>query len=151
MSQFRLLETTGQQSAHLRREHLMSESSRLCVIKSNRTCLYCIHRGAEHRPVCGHSLCDNCTMLYGEPATDVEYRFTVSLCHLCLSRVPLVVDILPPTMHPSVIGIDGGGVRGGIPIEFLMLVQESLGPECPLQILVDLAVGVSSGRCLSMP
>ncbi|KAH8431446.1 patatin-like phospholipase family protein [Aspergillus melleus] len=47
-------------------------------------------------------------------------------------------------MNPTILAIDGGGVRGVIPLEFLVLVQESLG-RCPLQDLVDLGVGTSSG------
>ncbi|EAW20659.1 patatin-like phospholipase family protein [Aspergillus fischeri NRRL 181] len=59
--------------------------------------------------------------------------------------MPLVIDILSPTMNPTILAIDGGGVRGVIPLEFLVLIQEHLGPSCPLQDLVDLAVGTSSG------
>lgn len=47
-------------------------------------------------------------------------------------------------MDPTTVAIDGGGVRGVIPLEFLILVQEQLG-ECRLQDLVDLAIGTSSG------
>jgi patatin-like phospholipase/acyl hydrolase len=52
---------------------------------------------------------------------------------------------LPPTMNPTILAIDGGGIRGAIPLEFLILVQESLGPGCKIQDLVDLAMGTSSG------
>ncbi|KAK9604833.1 hypothetical protein V6Z93_002782 [Aspergillus fumigatus] len=60
--------------------------------------------------------------------------------------MPLVIDVLPPTMNPTILAIDGGGVRGVIPLEFLVLMQEHLGPSCPLQDLVELAVGTSSGK-----
>lgn len=48
-------------------------------------------------------------------------------------------------MNPTILAIDGGGVRGVIPLEYLVLIQESLSPFCRLQDLVDLAVGTSSG------
>ncbi|THC87635.1 hypothetical protein EYZ11_012916 [Aspergillus tanneri] len=47
-------------------------------------------------------------------------------------------------MNPTILAIDGGGVRGVIPLEFLNLIQENLGL-CPLQDLIDLAIGTSSG------
>jgi hypothetical protein len=48
-------------------------------------------------------------------------------------------------MNPTILAIDGGGVRGGIPLEYLLLVQESLGKDCRIHDLIDLSVGSSSG------
>jgi patatin-like phospholipase/acyl hydrolase len=48
-------------------------------------------------------------------------------------------------MNPTILAIDGGGVRGVIPLEYLTLIQENLGQDCNLRDLVDLAVGPSSG------
>lgn len=58
-----------------------------------------------------------------------------------------MIDVLPPTMNPTILAIDGGGVRGVIPLEFLTLIQESLGA-CALQDLIDLSIGTSSGLYL---
>lgn len=55
-----------------------------------------------------------------------------------------MIDVLPPTMNPTILAIDGGGVRGVIPLEFLILIQENLG-SCALQDLIDLSIGTSSG------
>jgi patatin-like phospholipase/acyl hydrolase len=33
-----------------------------------------------------------------------------------------VVDVLPPTMYPTILAVDGGGVRGVIPLEYLILI-----------------------------
>jgi patatin-like phospholipase/acyl hydrolase len=52
--------------------------------------------------------------------------------------------VQPQTASPSVLSIDGGGVRGVIPLEFLMLVEEHLHP-CKIQNVIDLAIGTSSG------
>lgn len=54
------------------------------------------------------------------------------------------MDVLPPTMSPTILAIDGGGVRGVIPLEFLALIQEHLRP-CVIQDVVDVALGTSSG------
>jgi hypothetical protein len=52
----------------------------------------------------------------------MEYQFTLSMCLLCLSQKELVVDVLPPTMYPTILAVDGGGVRGVIPLEYLILI-----------------------------
>jgi patatin-like phospholipase/acyl hydrolase len=48
-------------------------------------------------------------------------------------------------MNPTILAIDGGGVRGAIPLEYLLLIQESLGRDCKIHDLIDLSVGSSSG------
>jgi hypothetical protein len=146
VEQFELLDRTGQSSLEFRREQLRASSGRICQIRSNEICLVCLFRVAQHRLDCGHTLCDLCAQLFGTPAPDIEYKFTIDACLCCLYQRPLVIDVLPPTMNPTVLAIDGGGVRGVIPLEFLILVQESLGC-CPLQDLIDLGVGTSSGMC----
>ncbi|EER41739.1 phospholipase [Histoplasma capsulatum H143] len=45
------------------------------------------------------------------------------------------------------LAIDGGGVRGVIPLEILLLLQEKLGA-CPVTDLFDLIMGTSSGRLI---
>lgn len=63
----------------------------------------------------------------------------------------MAVDVLPPTMNPTILAIDGGGVRAGIPLEHLLLIQEALGTECKVRDLVDLSVGPSAGKvCLNI-
>ncbi|KAL4745858.1 patatin-like phospholipase family protein [Aspergillus foveolatus] len=119
VQQFDKLEVMGLQSWRLRQELLRALSGHLSSIRTN--------------------------LVYGSPAIDVEYRFTISMCLCCLYQKPFVIDVLPPTANPTILAIDGGGVRGVIPLEFLILVQEQLGQSCPLQDMVDLAIGTSSG------
>ncbi|KAF4226043.1 hypothetical protein CNMCM6805_005174 [Aspergillus fumigatiaffinis] len=145
VSQLQLLVSRGQSSLDFRREQLMALSHELGPIQSDRVCLYCLVRPAQHSLACHHAVCDICPQLFGTPASHEEYQFVMPLCLLCLSRATLVVNILPPTMNPTILAIDGGGVRGGIPLEFLLLIQEYLGPDCKIQDVVDLSVGSSSG------
>ena len=63
-----------------------------------------------------------------------------------MKPVQLTVQLKPPTAGIRVMSIDGGGVRGIVPLEFLDLLQRSLGPECPLQDFFDLAFGTSAGK-----
>ncbi|TKA60681.1 hypothetical protein B0A55_12855, partial [Friedmanniomyces simplex] len=44
-----------------------------------------------------------------------------------------------------ILSVDGGGIRGIIPLEFLHLLQRSLGSSCRIQDLFDLALGTSAG------
>lgn len=135
----------GFSSADLRRKQLVSQSGRLCRIRSNRICLYCLFHSAQHVLSCGHTVCDRCAQVFGTPAFGAEYQFTIKGCFYCLYQRPLVVDVLSPTMGPTILAIDGGGVRGVIPLEFLLLIEEHLGP-CTIQDVVDLAVGTSAGE-----
>ncbi|KAL4960580.1 patatin-like phospholipase family protein [Aspergillus stella-maris] len=140
----------GLTAVEFRKESLRGLSYDLDRIQSHTICLYCLIHSAQHCQKCHHAICDNCAQIFGEPATDAEYQFTVSICIICLSRENLVINVLPPTMDPSVLAIDGGGVRGVIPLEFLILIQESLGSDCMLHELVDLTVGTSSGGLITL-
>ncbi|KAJ5566719.1 uncharacterized protein N7459_010101 [Penicillium hispanicum] len=141
---FERFQLEGKTAAQLRKEQMMSESGKLCRLRSNTICLYCLFRTAQHVLACGHTLCDRCAQVFGNPTPGVEYRFTIKGCIYCLYSRPLIVDMLPPTSSPTILAIDGGGVRGVIPLEFLGLVQEHLYP-CTIQEVVDLAIGTSAG------
>ncbi|THC91223.1 hypothetical protein EYZ11_009303 [Aspergillus tanneri] len=146
VSQFYSVVSQGRRTADHRRDQLLAMSHELGKVQSAKICLYCLVRTAQHSQACHHALCDQCAQIFGYPAPDVEYQFTVSTCLICLSGGTMVVDVLPPTMNPTILAIDGGGVRGSIPLEYLLLIQESLGPQCKIQDLVDLSIGSSSGR-----
>ena len=66
-------------------------------------------------------------------------------CVLC-SLGTLRVTLKPPTAGIRILSVDGGGVRGVVPLEFLNILQDTIGPECPIQDLFDLAFGTSSGK-----
>ncbi|PGG97519.1 hypothetical protein AJ80_09688 [Polytolypa hystricis UAMH7299] len=146
---FSILEKGESSSAQIHLIQIMSQSSLFCSVKSNRTCLWCRFRSPLHRMGCGHSLCDICVWKFGTPASDIEFRFTLHQCGICLSQVPLVVDLVPPTKRITILTIDGGGVRGAIPLEWLVLLQEKLGPQCPIQDLFNLIMGTSSGGLIA--
>ncbi|KAJ5639161.1 patatin-like phospholipase [Penicillium longicatenatum] len=148
MTMFECLSQTDCSSASIRENQLKSQSGRLARIQSTRICLYCIFRSAQHVLACGHTLCDRCAQVFGMPG-EWDYQFVIKGCLYCLYQRPLVVDVLPPTMTPSILAIDGGGVRGVIPLEFLLLVEEQLAP-CTVYDVIDLAVGTSSGGLIAL-
>ncbi|PYH40085.1 patatin-like phospholipase family protein [Aspergillus saccharolyticus JOP 1030-1] len=69
----------------------------------------------------------------------------ISHCVLCQTPGHSLVRIMPPTASVRALTIDGGGVRGIIPLRFLAKMQDILGSACPVQDLFDVAFGTSAG------
>jgi hypothetical protein len=130
-------------------ELLAASSHFWALLKSTSSCFFCLKRPPEHVLGCGHAKCDTCVRSYGVAVPPAEYRFKVSGCFLCLAKVELTARIKPPTAGPCVIGLDGGGIKGVIPLEFLKFVQHSVGPAYPLQEYFDCVIGTSSGTLSS--
>lgn len=57
-----------------------------------------------------------------------------------------MVRLKPPTAGIRILSIDGGGVRGIIPLEILSMLQGIAGSSCPVQDLFDLVYGTSIGQ-----
>lgn len=113
-------------------------------LRSNRTCFSCIRRMPETVLSCGHAFCDICIRLFGIPVAGFEYRYKLKRCTLCgLGSVEKMFR--PPTAGARILSVDGGGVRGVVPLEFLGMLQHAIGAACPIQDLFDLALGTSSG------
>ena len=96
---------------------------------------------------CGHSICDVCVEIFGIECSGVECQYEVQACTLCTSG-RVVVRLKPPSAGVSILSIDGGGIRGVIPLEFLNRLQQTIG-DCPVQDLFDLAFGTSAGKSLA--
>ncbi|PYI07374.1 FabD/lysophospholipase-like protein [Aspergillus sclerotiicarbonarius CBS 121057] len=119
-------------------------------LRSNRTCLWCIRRNPEHSQACGHTICDICTEIFGDPSPHTENEYLIHQCVLCGGSKCLTVTLPPPTAAPRVLSIDGGGPRGVIPLENLEILQELIGPALPIGNLFDLNVGTSSGGIIAL-
>lgn len=66
-------------------------------------------------------------------------------CPFCSRETNTTVRLKPCTSGPRILSIDGGGTRGSIPAEHLLIIQGILGSDCPLQDYFDYAIGTSSG------
>ena len=113
-------------------------------LKSNDTCLVCLGRPPELVLSCGHATCIICFQRFGELVPGHHSRYTIPRCTLCGTGA-VTKDIRPPTAGVRVLSIDGGGVRGVAPLEYLSVIQSILNNSCKVQDLFDLAVGTSSG------
>ncbi|KAL8939686.1 MAG: hypothetical protein Q9216_003226 [Gyalolechia sp. 2 TL-2023] len=69
---------------------------------------------------------------------------------MCVDEGEVKVRLKPPTAGVRILSIDGGGVRGVVPLESLSLLQNQLGPDLPLDSLFDQAFGTSSGGLITL-
>jgi len=57
---------------------------------------------------------------------------------------------MPPTAGPRVLSLDGGGIRGVIPLVFLEHIQQEMADlDCPLRDYFDFVCGTSSGMIIN--
>lgn len=99
--------------------------------------------------MCGHALCDICIRTFGEPSEQYRHSFVVRCCPLCGElHSERHLPLLPPTAGVRVLSIDGGGVRGIIPLAFLQHLESCLLPmlRIPLREHFDFVGGTSAGR-----
>ena len=143
---FQMVEARAQSAVEVHRANLKTYRKWLAYFKSNATCLTCLDAKPEHVLTCGHSICDTCIKKFGTELTDYEYRFRIETCVLC-SNGSLLAMVKPPSAGVTLLSIDGGGNRGLIPLKFLGRIQKVLG-DCPIQNVVDMAFGTSSGNSL---
>jgi hypothetical protein len=113
------------------------------TMRSTETCFACNMARPQYRLPCGHIVCDNCVRKFGTQ-TDV-WNFNVPYCFLCLDASGINIKVKPPTATPRLLSIDGGGVRGIIPLIFLQALEEMIGLPYPVQGNFHFIYGTSSG------
>ena len=146
-SLFHLMEETSESSAEIHRNNIKPQSLWWANLRSNHTCLFCLRRKPEHVLSCGHACCEICVRIFGMEMLGTEDHYQMGSCILCDSGT-LKARLKPASAGFSIMSIDGGGIRGVIPLEFLSRLQNILGPECPIQDLIDVAFGTSAGNTL---
>ena len=112
-------------------------------IYDDNVCLSCLTAKPEHALSCGHSICKICIHNFGIPTG--PYRYILQNCILCNKNIAFRIALKPPTAGVRVLCIDGGGIRGVVPLLVLREVESSIGLPCKLQEHFDLVVGTSSG------
>ncbi|KAF4486957.1 Calcium-independent phospholipase A2-gamma [Colletotrichum fructicola Nara gc5] len=121
-------------------------------IYSDRDCLVCLCRTPEYALACGHAVCAVDARRFGEKTGPDS--FVINACPLCFRSVgTLQYRVKPKTKGINVLSIDGGGVRGIIPLQILQLLEKRLSsflPNFPVQNHFDLIVGTSSGGLIAL-
>ncbi|KAF3002269.1 hypothetical protein E8E15_000535 [Penicillium rubens] len=130
-------------SAAIRKETLHRLYRRWGGLRSTTTCWVCLCRPPEHMLPCEHAICDTCVVVFGNPGSLGEYHFEVAQCPICDERSNVTVRQLPPTKHPVILSLDGGGVRGLIQLGLLRALERRIG--IPIASLPDLCAGTSVG------
>jgi hypothetical protein len=110
---------------------------------STTTCMVCLCRPPEHMMPCKHALCDTCVVIFGKSSSLGEYHWDLTECPVCEDTFLVRIRQLPPTKHPVVLSLDGGGVRGLIQLGLLRALEKRIG--LPIRSLPDLCLGTSVG------
>ncbi|KAI9717977.1 MAG: hypothetical protein M1828_007013 [Chrysothrix sp. TS-e1954] len=141
-------------AASLHATNMRIHHARLRSVKSNRSCLCCLMRMPEKVLDCGHALCDVCVRIFGERSCTQKHSYTITTCVLCgVPNQSPNFNFVPPTAGIRILALDGGGIRGVIPLTFLMHLQQDLTtmlPSSALQDHFDLVCGTSSGGLIAL-
>jgi hypothetical protein len=115
------------------------------VLVSAEICVSCLTGPPQHVLGCGHTLCDLCVRRFGDTVAGEESCYFLEACAVCETRADLTIHLKPATAGIRMLNIDGGGVRGVVPLEFLTRLQRELGPTARIQDFFDMAFGTSAG------
>ncbi|KAG9249569.1 acyl transferase/acyl hydrolase/lysophospholipase [Emericellopsis atlantica] len=133
-------------AAQWHRKHLMRFRALhdICMVD---TCLSCLRRRPQHRMPCGHLFCQVCLKIFHRKESEQSWTLRPDSCHVCgLGCAGLAVRLIPDTARARVLSIDGGGVRGIAPLNFLKAIQEEIGIEDHnIGDDFDVVLGTSSG------
>ncbi|KAK4974003.1 hypothetical protein LTR28_010799 [Elasticomyces elasticus] len=134
-------------AAALHLHRLQSLHVHLRDLRSHKTCLSCFLRTPEKVFDYGHALCDTCIKTYGKRSNAEKYTFAMTACILCgAAHHGPASQMVPPTAGVRMLSLDGGGVRGVIPLVFLDRMEQLLSDlRCPLGDFLDFVCGISAG------
>lgn len=139
----------GKSSAEIHTENIKRYSDQWRKIQSDSTCLTCLRRTPQYKLQCGHSVCHTCVKNFGDLNSDDPWileNWECFLCNTLFSEAAMIKDH-PLTAGAGVLCIDGGGIRGIVPLMMLKRIQERIGLPIPFQTFIKVAFGISSGEC----
>lgn len=141
----------AQPAADVHRDTLARFQQRWRSVKSSDTCLACQRRRPQFELPCGHTVCENCVSVYGQPCAGDGWLVRLPACLLCNTALPgsATFRLHPPTAGVSVLCIDGGGIRGVVPLQLLKRIEDRVALPIPFQRFVKVAFGVSSGGLIA--
>jgi hypothetical protein len=115
-------------------------------------CYACLFGRPEYVLPCSHTICFDCVKEFDQSPAETKYPgiSLIDECMLCKSRDeegwPYRAKYHADLRGVSVLSLDGGGVRGIIPLSILKRLEETLDLGVPLGELFDLMVGTSAGK-----
>jgi len=115
------------------------------TLYSSKTCYMCLRATPQYRLQCRHIICDMCYRKLGKQSD--LWKFEIHHCFLCHQATPgNTLEVKPPTATARLLCIDGGGVRGIIPLVVLQALEERVGLPYPVYGNFDFIFGTSAGR-----
>jgi hypothetical protein len=128
----------------------------LAELKSFRSCFSCFLSTPDKTFECGHAICNTCVRRFSQRCNGDRHSFKMYHCILCgfhQSKERAVFSLLPPTAGLRVLCLDGGGIRGVIPLVFIQHLQNDLSTlDCNIWDMFDYVGGTSAGelpKCVS--
>lgn len=115
--------------------------------RSHKTCFCCLMRMPDKLLTCGHTLCNICVRIFGGKQGGQAHTFKILECPICGAENRTgPFSLLPPTAGTRILTIDGGGIRGVIPLVMLQCLESELASlGLPLTHYFDVVGGTSSG------
>lgn len=116
---------------------------------SHSACLACLVSPAEHTLPCGHVLCTPCLQDFGKMKgpTLIEMKYC-PLHYEETADFKWPIAIVPPNAGIRILCIDGGGVRGIVPLTVLEHLEHEMMQ--PIQNFFDLMIGTSTGGIIAL-
>ncbi|KAJ5035237.1 acyl transferase/acyl hydrolase/lysophospholipase [Bipolaris maydis] len=129
------------------RKTLTLHHTHLAEFRSHQSCFSCFMRMPEKVLPCGHALCDACIRTLGIRSRFEKNTYDIPECVLCgVNYRNSTFRFVPPTAGIRILSIDGGGVRGVIPLAFLKHIDSLLAPLCcSVKDQFDFVCGTSAG------
>jgi hypothetical protein len=129
------------------RDRLENLTGYVSQLKSSVTCLCCFLYAADKVLDCGHAYCNNCIRMFGVKSIVERNTYHMPHCLVCQqTHRSKSFNLLPPTAGVRILSLDGGGIRGIIPLTVLAYLEKQLSfLHCPIWDCFDSVVGTSSG------
>ena len=112
-------------------------------ICDDNVCVSCLTSKPADTLSYGHRICEICIYNFG--ILIESYNYILQNCILCNKNITFKISPKPPMAGIQVLCMDGGGIRGVVPLLALREVEKPIGLPCKLQEHFDLVVGTSSG------
>jgi hypothetical protein len=119
--------------ATIHRQLLLEYKADWVSIRSDHTCFVCRRRTPQYNLPCSHCICENCVQIFSNINNIDPWLIRVDHCFLCkVATSGVAVKVKPKTATARVLSIDGGGVRGIVPLAFLQVLQDRIGLPHPV-------------------
>ncbi|KAF2259651.1 FabD/lysophospholipase-like protein [Lojkania enalia] len=122
------------------------------LLKSSKSCFSCFMLMPEKVFNCRHAICNICIQRFGQKLQSEKHSYIFSECLLCgYAQKGSIFRLTPPTVGIRILCIDGGGIRGVVPLTFVQYLERELKEfGIPFQEFFDYVCGTSAGGLIAI-